>query len=239
MNIPYLEPTFYFGNALKCFVTQPIGKTLEEIYLANMDKPLLGVWLFNFKWVVLTDVDMIKNVLVKDFHNFRNRMEDNYMKNQPLECNFVVYQLVLYYHLISIGKIILIFLGNLFNLNDLTWRNLRLKLAPAFTTGKMKVIFSMMVQCGEQLEEFLKIPASTGETIDVKDISARFTTDFISICGYGIESNSLKNPNSEFLRHGLEFFRPRTKSFWIIMLLFKIPFLKRFFKVNHQINFSF
>jgi cytochrome P450 family 6 len=37
--------------------------------------------------------------------------------------------------------------------------------------------------------------------VDVKETMARYTTDVIASCAFGIQSNTLKDPNAEFRRY--------------------------------------
>jgi cytochrome P450 family 6 len=41
----------------------------------------------------------------------------------------------------------------------------------------------------------------TGSPVDVRETMARYTTDVIASCAFGIQSNSLKNPDAEFRRY--------------------------------------
>jgi cytochrome P450 family 6 len=95
--------------------------------------------------------------------------------------------------------------GNLFNLAGMKWRKLRLKLTPTFTSGKMKMMFQRLVECGQELQTCLEHVGKTRDVIEIKDILARFSTDIISSCAFGIECNCLKNEDAEFRKWGRKF----------------------------------
>lgn len=44
--------------------------------------------------------------------------------------------------------------------------------------------------------------AERKDTVEIKDYLARFTADVISSCAFGLETNSLKNPNAIFRQMG-------------------------------------
>lgn len=85
MKIPYEEPTFFFGNTLNSFVTQSTPEIIQEIYKANTDKPLIGIWLHRIPFLLVTDIGFIKNILVKDFQHFHDRGIKIDFKKDPLE----------------------------------------------------------------------------------------------------------------------------------------------------------
>ncbi|KAG5868514.1 hypothetical protein JTB14_036998 [Gonioctena quinquepunctata] len=97
--------------------------------------------------------------------------------------------------------------GHLFNLEDEKWRKLRTKLTPTFTSGKMKMMFQTMISCTSGLEDILKDYSIIQDAVDIKDVVSRFTTDIIGSVAFGIDCNSLKNPESEFRIWGKKIFK--------------------------------
>lgn len=46
--------------------------------------------------------------------------------------------------------------NNLFFLRNPTWKMLRIKLSPFFSSGKLKKMFELMLQCGNNLDTYLE-----------------------------------------------------------------------------------
>lgn len=67
--------------------------------------------------------------------------------------------------------------GNLSTLPRDKWKNLRGNLSPSFTSGKLKAMFSTVVDCGASLQTHLEELYDKGESLDVHDIAARYTTN--------------------------------------------------------------
>lgn len=84
------------------------------------------------------------------------------------------------------------------------WKTLRNKLSPTFTSGKMKMMFQTLVAITKELEVILGEESKKG-AICVKDLLARFTTDVIGSCVFGLDCNSLKDPKADFKRYGQQF----------------------------------
>lgn len=70
----------------------------------------------------------------------------------------------------------------------------------------MKAMFYLLRACTEDLEHYLdEVTAKAGndgDDLDVTEIMAKFSTDVIGSCAFGVEANSLKDPNAEFRRMG-------------------------------------
>lgn len=81
------------------------------------------------------------------------------------------------------------------------WKNLRTKLSPAFTSGKVKMMFPTMLECSSDLMFALEDVVKANAAIDIKDLIGRFTTDVIGSCAFGIDCNTIRNPTSEFRQY--------------------------------------
>ena len=113
--------------------------------------------------------------------------------------------------------------AHLLNMRGSQWRKLRAKLTPTFTSGKMKMMFSLMNECAEELRSFLEGPASRNEDLEVKEIMSKFTTDIIGSCVFGLKCNSIKDPNSEFRTMGRKVVEPSLNSVIRLLLGILVP----------------
>jgi cytochrome P450 family 6 len=72
----------------------------------------------------------------------------------------------------------------------------------------------------------------TGSPVDVTETMARFTTDVIASCAFGINSNSLKNPDAEYRRYLRKVFDfTILKGLAGVMMFFALK-LKNIFKLK-------
>lgn len=87
-----------------------------------------------------------------------------------------------------------------------------MQFSPVFTSGKLKGMFSLIFECAKHIENNLDILIAKGEPIEVRELAARYTTDVIGSCAFGIEVNSLSDKESEFRRMGKEIFATHWKA---------------------------
>ncbi|KAJ8949549.1 hypothetical protein NQ314_008178 [Rhamnusium bicolor] len=95
---------------------------------------------------------------------------------------------------------------HLFAITGKKWRNLRVKLTPTFTSGKLKAMFQTLADCGIVLEKYIENIAETKEASDIKEILGCYSTDIIGSCAFGLDCNSFKEPNSPFRVYGKRVF---------------------------------
>ncbi|CAD7079485.1 unnamed protein product [Hermetia illucens] len=66
----------------------------------------------------------------------------------------------------------------------------------------MKFMFPTVVEVADRFNETLGDIVRTESVLEMKDLLARFTTDVIGSCAFGVECNSLKDPNASFRYYG-------------------------------------
>ncbi|GBP82085.1 Cytochrome P450 6a2 [Eumeta japonica] len=81
----------------------------------------------------------------------------------------------------------------------------------------------IVVERSRKLVELAGRAAATGGTLGVKDMIARYTTDFIGACGYEIDANSLNDENSHFRRLGKRVFTVTFRDAVVIVMKLSFP----------------
>uniref|UniRef100_A0A1L8EGW7 Putative cytochrome p450 6g2 n=1 Tax=Haematobia irritans TaxID=7368 RepID=A0A1L8EGW7_HAEIR len=183
-NIPYIKPHPLFGNFKEIALWQNDPCThFKKLYESIKDNvPCVGIYVFHRPGLLVKDLNLIKNILIKDFNMFSNR----YSASDP--------------HTDSIGA------NNLFFVKNPKWKEIRAKLTPVFTSGKIKQMFHLVEEIGRNLDKHLCSLTDVSRVHEVKEINALFTTDVIASIAFGVLANSLEDPKGEFRRNGARVF---------------------------------
>lgn len=206
-GVKSLPPSFPFGNFARSFLQKTsIGELTQEFYRSTKE-PFIGVYGALRPILILRDPELIRSIFVKDFQSFHDRGVHSDEKNDPLS-------------------------GHLFSLNGDKWKNLRMKLSPTFTSGKLKAMFSTLVDCGDTLQKYMDKVALNSDTVEVRDISARYMTNVIASVAFGANINCIDNPNTSFRKYGKKFFDINLKNGLRLLLTFVYPPLLKFFKIR-------
>ncbi|GBP59933.1 Cytochrome P450 6B2 [Eumeta japonica] len=193
------NPIPFVGTALGQFIQKvSLAHAAEEVYRKYPNERYVGTFLGSQKSLVIRDPELIKSVLLTDFSYFHKR-------------GLSLHQTVLE----PLAK-------NLFGLDGDLWKLLRQRMTPAFSSGKLKAMFPMIVEKAVKVQDLANKAAKTGSTVDVRDLMARYTTDFIGACGFGIDMESLEDENSLFRKLGrrITVFTPRDALVVVLKTLF-------------------
>jgi cytochrome P450 family 6 len=174
IGIPNIKPQIPTGNLGALVKKQrSFGTAIYDIY-KQTSEPFLGIYLFFRPAILIRDPDMVKNILTRDFQHFHDRGVFVDTKNDPMS-------------------------GNLFALQGEDWKQLRSRLTPAFTSGKLKSMFPAIQSVGDELVNCLKSSVEKREAIDIMDWANRYVIDSTALTSFGLDGvSSLKEPSHEF-----------------------------------------
>nr|WCC58090.1 cytochrome P450 [Pharsalia antennata] len=200
-KFPYLTPRFPLGNSPYLF-TSSLGFGLDTVkYYDEMKKKGFkfgGIYTITSPALVLVHPDYVRDVLSKDFHYFIDRGHYHNEKDDPIS-------------------------AHLFALDESKWKNMRTKLTPTFTSGKMKMMFNSVLETSKYMTDAIERSALEKKDIDIREFLSCFTTDVIGSCAFGIECNSFKGTEAEFRHMGREIFAVRGIRILSLILISKMP----------------
>jgi cytochrome P450 family 6 len=207
IGIPYKEPTFLIGETGSLLsMKESFGDFFANLYNTYKDKRLLGIYFIHRPHLVITDPLLIQDVMIKEFSSFHDRgfaMDENV---DPLA-------------------------NHLFGLDGQKWRDLRVKLSPTFTTGKLKGMYPVILNCAQTLKDFIAKENKNGiDVFDIRDLFARFTTSVISSVAFGIENDCINDPENTFRKMGLKINQPTFKQAFQNIVASFLPELANFLK---------
>ncbi|CAG9792349.1 unnamed protein product [Diatraea saccharalis] len=193
------KPYPFVGNSFKQLILKvSITDFFLDIYKRYPNERFVGVYMANKPALLLRDPKDVQRVLVSDFHSFYLRGIRTY-NDEPDPMN-----------------------RHLFAADGDLWKLLRQRMTPAFTTGKLKAMFPLIIERAEKLQTLATDAANKNEEVDIKDLIARYTTDFIGACGFGINMDALQDKNSIFRQLGLRIFKKETND--VIRTIIKVLF---------------
>ncbi|KAH8299851.1 hypothetical protein KR044_006895, partial [Drosophila immigrans] len=205
-RISHERPSFPMGNMKGFRKTRHFKDILTPLYerFKITGAPFVGFYMMMRPVVLVLDVEMAKQVLIRDFANFEDRGMYHNERDDPLT-------------------------GHLFRLDGPKWRPLRHKMSPTFSSGKMKYMFPTVCAVGEELAQVCGELAGNAicGIVEISDLMARYTSDVIGRCVFGIECNGLRNPDAEFAVMGRRAFTDRRHNKLIDGFIDSFPNLAR------------
>ncbi|KAK9887719.1 hypothetical protein WA026_000038 [Henosepilachna vigintioctopunctata] len=184
-------PPLYYWKKRGIFYVNPLirlqqvffnGKSFAQIirqaYEEYPDKRYYGSYQFLKPSLFVRDLDLIKQLTVKDFDHFTDHVD------------------------IFRGDQDSILSKNLFTMKGKEWRELRTTLSPAFTSAKMKAMFVLISEAAKKFAEHFQDLNEEIVEVEMKEAYSKFTNDVIATCAFGISCDSLKDPSNEFFSMG-------------------------------------
>ncbi|EDW10111.1 uncharacterized protein Dmoj_GI18704 [Drosophila mojavensis] len=179
-GIAHEDPRPVFGNVFGWRITQHTSQMLQKLYVKYKDSgPLFGIYFFMKPVYVVTDMDLLKQIFIKDFSNFDSRGLFYNEQDDPLS-------------------------AHLFAIDGPRWHNLRPRLTPIFSGAKMKLMFPSVLRIARELSRAVhERCAGHVAALEVTKLLACYTMDTIGSAIFGLECNSLRDAKAPFVQMGL------------------------------------
>ncbi|XP_057691587.1 thromboxane-A synthase isoform X1 [Corythoichthys intestinalis] len=190
-GIKHPKPVPFFGNLF--LFRQGFFHPMSE--LIKTYGRVCGYYLGRRAVVVVADPDMLRQVMVREFSSFPNRMTNRFASKPISDC--------------------------LLMLKNERWKRVRSILTPAFSAAKMKEMVPLIQTATTALMNNLDVFAKSGEAFDIHRCFGCFTMDVIGSVAFATQVDSQNNPDDPFVRHAQMFF---SFSFFRPIMLFFIAF---------------
>ncbi|CAG2111594.1 unnamed protein product, partial [Medioppia subpectinata] len=161
-SLPYIEMKWY--------------NTYGKIYgVYDSVRPVLTV----------AEPALVKQILVKEFHKFRNRMPETDPNGR--------------------------FPENMFNARDGHWKRQRLIVSPAFSSGKLRRLYPLVSECCDEFVTALDgiVSAASYRTppavLDLPVLMSHYAVDVIASAAFATKTHPYSHPNHPFVVKAREF----------------------------------
>ncbi|XP_059053420.1 probable cytochrome P450 6a13 [Achroia grisella] len=189
------KPVFPYGNIRDALRRKDqFFQPYCDSYVKFKNLPYVGMYSFYRPVLCVNDLEMAKHILISDFDHFQSRGIYSGGRNDPLA-------------------------ENLFNISGKPWRQLRLKMSPTFTSGKLRTMYPFVEGVANKARSYADMLYSKGKSIDFSEFYERYAMEIIANVGFGVECNGLTNPQSEFDCCGREYFEIKS-LYWSIIRAF-------------------
>ncbi|KAK3926847.1 Cytochrome P450 6j1 [Frankliniella fusca] len=178
-------PLPLFGNLpLVLLQREPLFRGLDRIYKKFPGEPYVGLYAGPSPVLMVKDVEAIKSITVKDFNVFGSHKLSPDARFDKAFSNF------------------------LFCLGGEEWKSMRVKMTPAFSSGRLKSMYPQVKAVGNKFLQAIELRKDTNDVIAANTMCSLYGIDVIAICAFGIESNSLLEADrSAFLNAVADAFR--------------------------------
>ncbi|XP_035693883.1 cytochrome P450 3A29-like, partial [Branchiostoma floridae] len=194
LGIPNPKPYPLFGNYLE----YGKGANLFDKECYEKYNKVYGYFEGRTPNLMVGDLELIKEITVKEINKFTNRRTFDGQGD--------------------------IFDNALTSLKDTDWKRVRSAITPTFSSGKLKQMAAQVERCADGLVANLAENQKTGMEFDMKRLAGAFTMDVISSTGFGVDVDSLHNPDHPLVTSAKSFFE---FNFYnpMIIILFLFPSL--------------
>ncbi|XP_034479135.1 probable cytochrome P450 6a21 [Drosophila innubila] len=203
LRIPCEKPHPLEGNMVGERTTISSAEVFQRYYNKFRGRgPFVGFYWYQRPTAFIMEPFLVKEILVREFNKFSDKIFYNNPEDDPIS-------------------------GRLNWLGGHKWKSMRSKLTSTFTSGKIKFMCPTVVKITNEFIDVFGGMMTKSSIVEVKELLARFTTDVIGTCAFGIECSSLKDPEAEFRVMGIRSLTDQRHGFLGKALISSFPKLAR------------
>lgn len=183
-NVKYVRGWPILGSTYRTLLGLESGAiAYQQCYEAFPNERFIGIYeTFNVPTYLIRDPDLVKQLTIGDFDHFVNHRTVLEQGVDPLLDR------------------------SLFFVQDEQWRRLRAATSPNFTGSRMRAMHELIVRYTENFVATLKDIHDNDEShiYNAKVLISQYANDIIASTAFGVELNTLKNPDNEFYKVGTD-----------------------------------
>uniref|UniRef100_A0A671S5H0 Thromboxane-A synthase n=1 Tax=Sinocyclocheilus anshuiensis TaxID=1608454 RepID=A0A671S5H0_9TELE len=195
-GIKHPKPSPFFGNLM--MFRDGFFKAQSD--LIKKYGRICGYYIGRRPIVIIADPDMLRQVMVKEFSKFPNRMTVRGM-TKPMSDSLIM-------------------------LKGEQWKRVHSILTPTFSAAKMKEMVLLINMATETLVRNLKSHAESGNSFNIHKCFGCFTMDVIASVAFGTQVDSQNNPDDCYFDH--IYYTSKRKKYSFLTVVFPavaFPFL--------------
>ncbi|CAG9787818.1 unnamed protein product [Diatraea saccharalis] len=196
-----------FGNVM--LQKKSVNQCLKDIHLKYKGEKLVGLYRGFQPMVLVRDPELIKHVLIKDFHYFPNRG----MSTSSSRLS-----------------------DNLFSAEGEKWKLMRQKLTPVFTTRKLRDMMPIIQECIENFLLLVDRLVDKNVDYEIREMTAKYTMKIVVKCAFGLEIDTYSNEKNEFTEMAKKIFQQSWSNRLLTVVDMIIPGIKKAFVTSTDIQ---
>nr|AJN91170.1 cytochrome P450 monooxygenase CYP6CV1 [Cnaphalocrocis medinalis] len=182
---------------------------VKKVHLKYKGEKLVGIYRGSQPVILVRDPELIKHVLIKDFNIFQDRGISTSSSRLS---------------------------DNLFGADGETWRILRQKLTPVFTSRKLKDMIPLILKCSNSFTKYVDNLIENNVEHEIRSLTSKYTLEVIGSCAFGLDLNTVSDEENEFSLIPKKIFKPSIYVRTLVILDMIIPGIRKKFNTSSEIQ---
>lgn len=199
-GILHAKPRFPLGNIQTLNTIDDCMNLGSDQYLRFRGRDVFfGTYVGLLPALVITDLDLIRDIIVRDFNNFTDhtKLVQEEIYRDPLG-------------------------PSLYTLQGESWRQMRTKISSVYSVASVDGMFEMNKQCAMSLSDYVVRNLATGphKPINAQDVCLRYVCDALGSSGFGMDCRGTTDEDPVLLKIAHGCFNPSKAMIWFYALLY-------------------